>query len=120
MSDEEQRCSYPGCEHSWFVTCLHEARCVDHMIGPVCVHDNCNAEIALSFIRCMREMGTAAVRLCEQLEPVRLMPVSGFTRVYYHFYPAYREMYEEAGDPLGSDDDHMWQWHEERLSLPVH
>jgi hypothetical protein len=91
------------------------------MYGPrgACDDDDCCDEIALAFVRCMRDVCAPAARLCEQLEPVQLFPVSGFTRVYRHLYPAYRAMYDDEGAPLGPDDDDMWRWHEERFSTLV-
>jgi hypothetical protein len=117
---DERGCTYPGCDLTGIVACMHEARCEVHMRGSVCDIEECNTEIALAFIGFMRDVCERAVKLREQIAPSWLLPLEFFMPLYNHFYPAYREMYDDEGAPLGPGDEDMWRWHEARFIAPVH
>ena len=120
MMTEGYPCTYPGCELTGLVGCLHEARCEVHMRGRLCEIEECNAEIAVAFVRYLRDVCGRAVKLREQLAPSWLLPLECFESLYNHFYSAYRDAYDDEGAPLGPDDEDMWRWHEERFGAAVH
>jgi hypothetical protein len=116
--DSKPQCTYPGCELLRFASCPHTARCGDHLFGDMC-DEACCKELALTFVKFLRDVCAPAARLGEQLVLIRLPMLDDFAGVYDRCAPAYRDAYEEAGAPFGPDDDAMWRWHEERFSAPV-
>lgn len=113
------KCSYPGCEQLSFAACQHVARCGDHLYGDTC-DEACRRELGLAFVRFLRDVCAPAARLADELWLVRIPLFEDFPRIYNHFYPAYRERYDDEGAPLGPEDAGMWQWYEERYSAAVH
>ncbi len=110
----DRPCTYSGCSAPAFVFCAHAARCGDHMYGDMCGPECC-AELAVAYVRFLRDVCGPAMRLGEQLVLIRIPVLEMFTHIYDYCTPVYREMYEEAGSPLGDGDAAMWRWHEERL-----
>lgn len=114
----EKPCTYPGCDFLAFVACAHAALCEEHAFGDMCSKECCD-ELGAFFVRFLRDVCAPAMRLGGSLALIRVPLLEMYAEFYEHFYPAYRERYDEEGAPFGPSDASMWRWHEERFSPAV-
>lgn len=112
-------CEREGCTEGWMMACAHKRWCWPHAFAHMDEADECRTDIGTAFTRLLRVVVWPAVKLREAILPARLELMESLQHVYDHFYYAFEVAYQDAGAPLGDDEEAALRWLEAQFESPA-
>jgi hypothetical protein len=103
-------CARAECEAGWAFACPHAAWCGQHVFEHMEAEPGCRMLLGTALLQFLRLVILPGCKLYEQIQPARLAGLEMFPRLHHHFYACFLAAYEEAGAPLGDDEDAPLRW----------
>src|SRR5436305_1002467 len=122
MSEEIniEPCDCGGCAEAWVLSCHHGRWCGAHVVAHQQEDEFCRKALAQAELKLYQKFFIPVFRLRDELMPVASSLVECVALFGLGFCEkvseACRALYESEGEPLGSSDEAMWRWLEERLA----